>query len=90
MENYYFEEDDVFEAYGKDYVTLSNLNYNGNYYILVSEIKNELPVNRYDVFECLKEGIKKVSDIDLKNILLEKFSDDINDKISKITNEARG
>lgn len=89
--NNYIEVDEVFEAYGKNYITLEVLELNGKHYILVDELRRgDIPLSKLDVFEDVEKGIKPIKDEQLKMELIERFKDLLNKDITIVNEKIAG
>ncbi len=73
------EKDDVFELGGKLYCTLDVINYGGREFCLCNIMENESTFGaNYAVFQNFPDGVERVEDDELLNLLSPIFSNNIN------------
>lgn len=78
---------DVFEAEGKDYITLDKAIFNGQEYIFTNELENDEPTKVFRVFRLKENGIVEITDKGILSQILPTFSKNMNDKL-EIINES--
>ncbi len=81
---------DVFEAEGKDYITLDKIIFNGQEYIFTNELENDEPTKIFRVFRLKENGIVEVTDKGVLSQILPTFSKNMNDKLEVINESYAG
>lgn len=83
-----FNVGDVLTVDGEKYIILELLDYENRNYSFVNKVMVEEDFSEeFYIFELLGNSIKIVNDDKLKNILLPKFEEMLNNDIKKITFE---
>ena len=81
---------DVFEALGKEYITIDKTNYENNTYIFTNELNNNEPTNVFKVFKVKEKGIVEVKDRLILSQVLPIFSKKVNDMLESINESYAG
>lgn len=76
---------DLLTIEGEKYITLEVLNYGGVNYAFVNKMTNEEEAtDEFYIFEVLDDGVKMIVEDDLKNVLIPKFQDMLQNDIKKL------
>jgi len=77
---------DLLTINGVKYITLEKLTYENKYYIFSNKVINDDVTDEYYIFEIISDGAKMIVEEDLKNILIPKFQNLLQNRLKNLLN----